>query len=360
MCAPDAPDTSGQQAAALQQAALSAEQLDFAKQIYADTAPDRATAAASAVRAAEQQFQAGEAQTALAKDYADYNRNTFRPLEREIVDSARAYDTEDRRSQAAGQAVADVSQQFKTASGSLMRNNARMGINPSSGASASLMQTAALEEAKAKALGATTARRNVEQIGVARMADAANLGRNLPSSQSTAAQVALQQGNSSVANSQLPLAIAQSGAAGVNAGFNGAQRGLEGASNSFGSIAKLQAGDGGAATAQALGQVAGTALSYFAMSDKTEKSDITPTDPDAALDAVNGTPVKEWRYKASSEANDGGKEHVGPMAQTVKKTMGEKAAPGGRKIDLVTMNGITMAAIQSLNRKVDKLAAAKS
>jgi hypothetical protein len=46
------------------------------------------------------------------------------------------------------------------------------------------------------------------------------------------------------------------------------------------------------------------------------------------------------------------------MAQDVKRNMGSKVAPGGKMIDLISMNGITMKAVQAVNKKVDRMAAA--
>jgi hypothetical protein len=40
------------------------------------------------------------------------------------------------------------------------------------------------------------------------------------------------------------------------------------------------------------------------------------------------------------------------MAQTVRRNMGEAVAPGGKVIDLVSMNGRMMAAVQELAREV--------
>jgi hypothetical protein len=105
-----------------------------------------------------------------------------------------------------------------------------------------------------------------------------------------------------------------------------------------------------------LGQVGGAAL---AASDIRLKTDIRGMKPKAALDAINHTPVSKWKYKEGSKADDGGKEHIGPMAQDVQKTMGDKAAPNGTEIDLISMNGVAMAAIQELSKKVDKLEGAK-
>lgn len=46
------------------------------------------------------------------------------------------------------------------------------------------------------------------------------------------------------------------------------------------------------------------------------------------------------------------------MARDVQKNMGGKVAPKGKKIDLIAMNGVTMAALQGLSKKVDQIAAA--
>ena len=43
------------------------------------------------------------------------------------------------------------------------------------------------------------------------------------------------------------------------------------------------------------------------------------------------------------------------MAQSVRKTMGNAVAPGGKAIDIVSMNGKMMAAIQALSKKVNQL-----
>ena len=91
-------------------------------------------------------------------------------------------------------------------------------------------------------------------------------------------------------------------------------------------------------------------------SDVRLKTDIKGMNPDAALKAINKTPVSKWKYRSDSAANDGGIEHTGPMAQDVNATMGDEAAPNGTAIDLITMNGVNMAAIQALSKKVDRLA----
>lgn len=87
-------------------------------------------------------------------------------------------------------------------------------------------------------------------------------------------------------------------------------------------------------------------------SDINVKKNISPLSPKAALEAVKKTKIYNWLYKKGK--GDGG-EHNGPMAQDVNKTMGEGAAPDGTKIDLTTMNGNNMAAIQALSDKQDEM-----
>lgn len=351
----DAPDNSGVNRAAEANAALSAEALSWYKQIYAEQAPARDRATDTALKVADQQLASMKQQDALAKEYADYNRETFRPLEKQIVADAEAYDTAERREAEAGTAVADVGIQAANARGSATRAQTRMGVNPNSGAAVSMSNTLSLGEAAAKAGAANAARKNVETIGFARKMDAAGLGRNLASNSSTAASVALNAGNSATGNASAPVQQAQSAASMMGQGFNTAIGANTASGQLYGQAAQLQSQDSG--MWGALGGVAGSFLggNGFARmidSDKKKKKDIKPVSDEAALEAVEKTPVSSWKYKPGE--GDGGA-HVGPMAQHVNKTMGEQAAPGGKVIDPITVQGVTVAALGALSRKVARM-----
>jgi Chaperone of endosialidase len=360
-CCSSAPNTDGMNAAALAQANLSKEQLDWVKQIYEQTAPDRAAATQRANTVSDAQLAQMKTQTAIAQDYADYNKSTFRPLERGIVDQANIYDTQSRRDAEAGKAVADVGQQVDAARVEQSRNLERMGVDPSSGRALALQGTMGLGEAAAKAGAAQKARTQVETTGFARKMDAASLGRGLASSQSTAAGLALTSGNSSVASGTTPLAIASQGAGLMQTGFNTAISANNSAGQLYGQQAQIHntADANSNAWMNAAGTVAGMAIS-----DKNAKKGIHPVNDDEALESVPdnealeqvaSTPVATWSYKDSSAAADGGQKHIGPMAQDVRKTMGDKIAPGGKKIDLISLNGKNMAAIGALKRQFDSL-----
>lgn len=353
MCSPDAPDTSGVNAAAVAQANLSAEQLAWAKQLYAETAPDRAEATRRTNEAADAQLASMKQNDAISRDYNDYAKETFRPLEKGMVADAVAYDTDERKEQNAGRAVADVAQQFDKSAEQSTRALSRMGVNPTSGAALAASNQMGIGKAVATAAAANKARLDTETQGYARKSDAANLGRGLASAQATSAGVALNAGNSAVGSSGAVGNIAAQGNSIMQQGFSGASNSTASSGNLYGQVAQSQAQANAQKDAQMaqLGQLAGMA----AMSDVRLKTDIKGMDPDAALEAVNKTPVSKWKYKSDSKADDGGMEHTGPMAQDVQATMGNKVAPKGTAIDLISMNGINMAAIQALSKKVDRL-----
>ena len=265
MCSPNAPDQSGMNAAAVQQAALSAEQLAWSKQLYAELAPDRANATQRANAVSDAQLVAQNKQNTLTDEYATYNRETFRPLEQGIVQDATAYDTPDRREAEAAKGVADVQQSLAAQRGILTRNLERSGVNPNSGKALALENQASISGAAMQASAANKARTQVETIGAARKMDAASLGRGLASNQATSAGIALNQGNSSVNNAMQPGNIAAQSGALMNSGYAGAQQGLSNAASTFGAIANTQnqANQANNGVWSGLGSIGGAAISVY-------------------------------------------------------------------------------------------------
>lgn len=358
MCS-DAPDTSGMNAAAVASAAVSKEALDFYKQQYAESAPARDKQAAQAYEVADQQLKSSKANDALAADYADYNKTTFRPLEQSIVADAEAYDTPEKRQAAVDAGLADTNRAFAQTNEATARTMAANGINPGSARAMSVMQGQGVDQAVANAGAAYNARKGVETVGYARKMDAASLGRGLASSQATSAQVALTAGNNSVANTGVPLATANQATQTMGQGFNTAIQGQQVAGNLYGQAAQLSSQDSG--LMGTIGQLGGAAISAY--SDQTLKTDIETASPDEALAEVTNTPVKHFKYDPAKLAARGIDQSevdpgvsTGPMAQDVNANMGEAAAPKSEKINLVTLNGKNMLAIQALNKKVDTLA----
>lgn len=86
----------------------------------------------------------------------------------------------------------------------------------------------------------------------------------------------------------------------------------------------------------------------IALSDIRAKKGISKFDPRQALENIKNTKIFNWMYKKGKGDEQA---HVGPMAQDVNAVMGEEAAPGGTSIDLVSLNGNNMAAIEALRQE---------
>lgn len=345
----DAPDTSGQNAAALASAKLSEDQFNWFKGEYERTAPDRAEASRRANEASDIQLEAARKNNEIADDYWKYQKDVFRPVEQGLVEDAQNYDTPERRAEAAQSAGAGVEQQISAQRDATARALARSGVDPSSGKTAALMGSQDIMAAKAKAGATNAAERNVETQGWARRMDAASLGRNLASNQATSSQVATQAGSAGANTGMMPLAANQTGSSLMQTGFNGAMAGQGQAGQIYGNIANTQANNRNSGLLGSLGGVAG----MFLASDENMKEDIEPTDDTAAMRALRNLDVKKWRYKEKEGL--GTEEHIGPMAQDVQAEAGDGVAPGGKAIDMISMNGMTIAALQNVDRRLARV-----
>ncbi len=348
----DAPDNSGINRAAEQNAELGNRALDWYQQAYREQAPARERAAATAERVSLSQIEGMDTATRLAREADAYNRSTFRPLERQVVRDAQDFDTEAKREELAGLAAGDVQAAAATARGAATRDLTRMGVNPNDGAFGA--STRAVENATTLSLAGakTKARRDAMAIGDAKKMDAISLGRGLPGQQATQTQLALSSGNSAVGNAQVPVTQAQNAVNQAGQGFSTAIQANNSAGNLYGQAAQVgRSGDG-----DVLGGLVslGTAAGRI-WSDEDMKTDRKPVKGKVALSAARKMPVDSWKYKKGTPGDDGGEEHIGPMAQDVHAAAGEAAAPGGNKLDLISMNGITLAAVQELDRDVKAL-----
>jgi len=171
--APDyAPLAEASAEAARIQAGLGREQLAFAKDQYERTAP-------ILENIANQQMQAQKEQMDQARDYYQYRKDVYRPLEKSIVQDAQDFNTEAYREQLASQAAADAGRAFGIAQQQNQRAMASMGVNPNSGRFAGMQNASGLQQAAARAATMTGTRQQAEQMGYARQLDAAGLGRGL-------------------------------------------------------------------------------------------------------------------------------------------------------------------------------------
>jgi hypothetical protein len=284
---PPPPDYSGMEA-------LGREQLAFSKQQYAEMKPLAERVAASQTAAQEQQM-------GQAKDYYDYQINTFRPVEQGLVRQAQEFDTENYREQLARQASADTSRAFGVAENITARNLARRGVGPGSGNAMAMQNQNALALASARAGAATGARNQAEQLGWARKMDVVGLGRGLAGASSAAYAGATGSGTAGMNTSMAP--------------GTQYQQGLSAAGGTMGAILNSQTSTYNTAQSQAdpLASIAGMAIGGWAGggfkgSDIRIKQNIELV----GRDERTMLPLYEFEY-----INGSGRRFLGVMAQDV-------------------------------------------
>jgi len=111
-------------------------------------------------------------------DY-DYNVDTFRPLERQLIDTAQSYNTDAERERLAAAAGANVQQAIDNQRSQSMRALERMGVNPNSGRFAALMAGTGLDGARMQAQAQNSATIQARDAGFARLAGVTGMGRGL-------------------------------------------------------------------------------------------------------------------------------------------------------------------------------------
>jgi hypothetical protein len=80
------------------------------------------------------------------------------------------------------------------------------------------------------------------------------------------------------------------------------------------------------------------------------------------LDMLQDLDMPEWSYRSDSPAYDGGRRHVGPMAQDLEAMFGigdGRSVPAGVRTggEYPDAFGLTLAAVKELDRKIDRRAA---
>jgi hypothetical protein len=283
-----APDYSGMQQVANQQ-------LQFSRQQYNDMKP-----IVEAI--SQQQMAAQQQQMDQAKDYYDYQQETFRPVEEGLVADAQNFNTEEYREQQASQAAASDAQASGLAREASNRAMSARGVNPNSGAARGGGVQARLQDSARRAASMTGARNQAQQVGYARRLDAAGLGRGLA-------------GASSAAYANASNAGAQASNVAQSAG-NNFQAGLSNAGSTYGAMAGTQASvynNSVNAQSEMFGAGIGAAATVF--SDMRLKENVE----EIGKDAYTGLNLYHFSYIADPDSTL----YEGVMAQEVLNFMPE-------------------------------------
>jgi hypothetical protein len=276
---------------------LAREQLQFSRDQYADIKP-------LAQQIAAQQMAAQQQQMTQAKDYYDYQKDTFRPVEQGLVRDAQNFSTEGYREQMAGQAAAATGKAFGVMQDATGRAMASRGVNPNSGAGLALQSQGNLGLAAQRANAMTGARTQAEQLGFARRMDVTGLGRNLAGASTAAYGGATAAGTSGINTSMAPGSQAMTGMAQAGQTYGGILNSQTSAYNAGMAQQGLDVG----------GILQGGAAMYTAFSDRRLKTNIELV----GIDPSSGFNLYEYEYTFLP-----GKTFRGVMADEVEAVMPE-------------------------------------
>jgi hypothetical protein len=236
---PPPPDYSST-AAATQYAAdmaykSASEQMAFQRQVYDDNKPMVAQARAAMARQADQQYaMTAQAQLQAADSWDTYNKYG-KPLEAEMATNAQNAGSVAQQDVAAGRAVTDVNQQSANQRDQMNRSMSSMGVNPNSGRFAAMNNANAINSAAMAAGGATNARTQAYNQGMATKAGAAGYFSGKGTSALQGVQVATSAGAAGNAAMSGAATASLAGAQMMNTGFAGQQSaagvGMQGAMN---------------------------------------------------------------------------------------------------------------------------------
>ncbi len=341
--------------------ALQQKQFDLQQQAYADN-----LAMSKAMFDEQRQNNAIQRDIALKNQaYLDNRRAVLSGVQDKIVGEANSFDENAFGRQEAQRIAADVEQQAGAAQAGTLRQMQAQGVTPDSGKTAAMLAQIGLGKAALKTQGATQAFTDARNMKykLSDRAVAAMTGTLNPSGGNVSGGFGVNQ----VAAPNFGDAGLTAGMAGLNA-VNGTMQSINSGYGAIGSMAgnmgqnassmygvqadayaRGQQADNGIWSA--VGTVGGALLAAF-LSDKNAKTGKKRVNDEAALQAVRKIPVSSWRYKPGQ--GDGGA-HIGPMAQDVQAAAGDKAAPGGMAIDMISANGLNLAAIRALDKKVTQL-----
>lgn len=287
------------------QAGLGREQLDFAKQQYDRQAPIME-------RIANQQMQAQSEQMTQARDYYQYQQDTYRPLEQGLVADAQNFDTEAYRNKLATQASADAGLAFGQTQAMNQRSMASMGVNPNSGRFAGMQQQSGLAQAANRANVMTGTRMQADQMGHARKMDAAGLGRGLAGASLGAYGGANSAGSMAGGNTS---AAGQNYMNGLGMGAstigNGQSMQMNGLSSIMNTKAEMYMNSSNA-NAEMFGAVAGAGTAIYQGSDRRIKDNIV----EVGVDQRTSLTLYEFNYKVGH--GDPNIRYHGVMAQDVE------------------------------------------
>jgi len=212
--APPPPDYSGMAQSSVDSAKIyagvSKDQLDWAKQQYADQAPQTKAFMDNMMQASNLSMDAQREQMGNARESKAFYDTTYKPIEQRLASEAQTYNSPERAAQASAMAQGDVASAFSGQRNAALQTLEGFNIDPSQTRYGALDLGARISQAAAQASAGTQSRLQSEAVGRGLQTQAANMGRGYPG------QVTSEYGGATGAGT----GAAGQGGAGINAGLN--------------------------------------------------------------------------------------------------------------------------------------------
>ncbi len=339
--------------AALKQAQTGEDWLSFARDAFAVSEVRQKELDDLTNRVTEQQLGLATDQAKWSREDRDRYNTVYKPIEDDFIKEATNYATEERQSEAAAEARADVQTAAANNRAATERANTSMGVTPGSGRYAGVQAASDLGTTLAEAGAANTSRQAVRDKGLALKADVVNLGKGLPAQAAAGAGGSVAASGTALGGAQGTNSQALAASTIMNAGYGGAMQGYAGQASTLNQQYGLQL-EGWktqqelkAKNASGIGSFLGGIGGLIFKSDEEAKENKEPIDDGTALEALREMPVEAWDYKPGV-ADEG--RHVGTYAQDFTEQTG---LGDGKNIAAQDAIGITMKAVQDLDRKLD-------
>lgn len=237
--------------------ALSRDQFEWNKWVYEnDIAPANKANQELQFLLAEDYLDTSRQQKDFAQKQRDEYERTYLPIERQVAEEARLYDSDGNVQRRSGMAAANVNQQFSNAIGQRTRALGRYGLSSSGGQNQLTRDT--LAQAAAASGAATGAAFDTQDRAIALRSGVANFGRNMPNTAATyfSGSNASNAGASGASNAS--AAATMPGATFMNNAYNNRIGGIYDSGNALARSNMITANNWGQ-VAQGLGQMTGAA-----------------------------------------------------------------------------------------------------
>lgn len=172
-------------------------------------------------------LQTQQQQNQIANEQYQMYKNTYQPLQQQLVNEAENYNTASNEQRLAQGAIGDVNTAFTNQRQAQTQQMQSYGINPTSGQFQGMQNSNQVLQAAQSAAAATQARNAAEQLGWAKKMDAAGLASGQYGNQATATQLGMAAGGQSLAAGQIPIQNSAALSSSMAGGYGGAMQGWQ-------------------------------------------------------------------------------------------------------------------------------------